>query len=229
MRIYSLNPDSTTEKTAIMHALSKGYTFKLSDQDGTATVINSKGEVHNITDWQCDCQDSFIREGGSYTLGNTDRQVCKHVLWLSQLSPCPECKGYAMLHLDTWKHFGSCTPGCSHLIAFQMVKNQRQQAYRLQEQQADTIKTHTPQDVDTILTRAEEASQAIFSDEPTPKPKFTSRHGIYYTQDGDMWKVYCVGFLDSTHGTQIQAEERATRLEVLEASHANRRTRANFA
>jgi len=212
-----------------MHALQKGYTFKLSDEDGTATITNAQGEVYDINNWQCDCADSYNREGGSYILASTERHVCKHVLWLSQLHPCSECQGYAMLRLDTWKHFGCVTPGCRHLIAFQMVKAQRQQAYRLQEQEADTIKTHTPEDVDLILARAEEASHAIFSDEPTPKPKFTSRHGIYYTQDGDMWKVYCVGFLDSIHATESKALERAERLEVLEASHANKRTRSNVA
>jgi len=229
MRIYKLNPDSTTEKTAVFYALSRGYQFKLTDEDGTAAVSISKGDVYNINGWACDCADSMNREGGSYTLGNTERQACKHTIWLSQLYPCPNCKGYMVLRNEAWKVYQCCTPGCYTMTPFQLVKAQRHQAYRLAEQEADTIKTHQPEDINFIIQKAEEASHAIFSDEPTPKTKFTSRHGIYYKNNGYSWDVFCVGFLDSTHSTEAAAIERATRLEVLEASHAGRRTRANFA
>lgn len=228
MRIYSLNPNSTTQKTAIRHALGKGYSFRLTDQDGTASITNAKGDTYQINDWQCDCADSFNHEGGSYTLADSERHVCKHVLWLSQLYPCPDCSGYAMLRLDEWKHFECVTPDCRRLIAFQLVKAQRQQSYRLQEQETDTIKTHHPINPDAILQKATEASQAIFSDKPTPK-LFDSRFGVSINPDGDLWKVYCVGFLDSTHNTKQQAIDRAERLEILEASYADRRTRANYA
>jgi hypothetical protein len=170
VKIYKLNPDSTTEKTAILYALSKGYQFNLSDKDGTATI--TKGETYQITNWQCDCTDALGRHCDTYDLPG-GRKVCKHVLWLSQLYPCPDCSGYAMLHLDGWKRFECVTPDCLRPIAFQQVKAQRQQSYQLQEQEADTTKTHQPTDTDAILQKAKEASQAIFSDKPTPPAQFS--------------------------------------------------------
>jgi hypothetical protein len=225
MIITTLNPHSTTQKTSIAHAFAKGYSIT-PDDDGCAEVITPKSELYHIHNWQCDCLDALGRYGGSYDLPD-GRKICKHVLWLSQLHPCA-CGSSMVLNTDSsWKAFVCIV--CGSLKAFQLVKVQRQQAYRLAEQEADIIKTHQPTDVDIILAKATQASHAIFSDQPAPKPKITSQHGIYITQDGEVWKVYCVGFLDSTHSTEAQAEERATRLEVLEASHAGRRTRSNVA
>jgi hypothetical protein len=170
MKIYKLNPDSTTEKTVIFYARYKDYQFKLTDQDGTATVTNSKGETYHINDWQCDCADSMNRDGGSYTLGNTERRACKHTIYLSQMYPCPNCKGFMVLRTEAWKVYQCCTSGCYTMTPFQLVKAQRQQAYRLAEQEADVLKTHAPTNTDAILAKAEEASHAIFSGAPA-KPK----------------------------------------------------------
>jgi hypothetical protein len=225
MLISSINPHSTREKTSISHAFERGYTIT-PDGDGNAEVLTPKGDAYLIHNWQCDCLDALGRNGGSYDLPD-GRKVCKHVLWLSQLHPCA-CGSSMVLNTDSsWKAFVCIV--CGSLTAFQLVKAQRRQAYRLAEQEADIIKTHQPADVDTILEKATKASHAIFSDEPAPKPKFTSQHGIYITQDGDIWEVYCVGFVDSTHNTEPKARNRAERLEVLEASHANKRTRSNIA
>jgi len=222
MTITTLDPHSTTQKTSLSYALAKGYTIT-PDGDGCAQVISPKSEVYHIYNWQCDCMDALSRNGGSFDLPD-GRKVCKHVLWLSQLHPC-DCGASMVLNVDTnWKAF-VCTV-CGSLKAFQQVKAQRQQAYRLAEQEADTIKTHQP--IDTLFDTATEAPQATISNNPTHKP-FTSRYGIDVQQDGDMWKVYCVGFLDSTHKTETEAEERATRLEVFEASHQDKRTRIHTA
>ena len=224
MLISSINPHCAREKTSISHAFDRGYTLT-PDGDGNAEVLTPEGNVYHIHDWQCDCSDALGRDGGSYDLSD-GRKVCKHVLWLYQLYPC-DCGGSMVLSTESsWKAF-VCTT-CGSLKAFQLVKAQRQKAFRLKEQEADTIKTHQPTDVDIILTKAVEASQAIFSDGPVQEP-FISQYGISYAQEGGLWKVYCVGFLDSTHNTESQAIERAQRLEVFEASHANKRTRSNFA
>jgi hypothetical protein len=225
MLISSINPHNTREKTSISYAFESGYSIT-PDGDGCAEIFTPKGDTYHTHNWQCDCPDALGRVGGSYDLPD-GRKVCKHVLWLSQLYPC-DCGASMMLNMDTsWKAF-VCTV-CGSLKAFQQVKAQRQLAYRLQEQEADTIKTHQPQDIDTIIQKATEASNAIFSDEPTPKQTFQSRHGIYIKNNEDAYEVYCVGFLDSSHPTEAQAIERAERLEVLEASHANKRIRSNVA
>ena len=69
-----------------------------------------------------------------------------------------------LLRNETWKVYQCCSPGCFTMIPFQTVKAERQQAYRQREQEADVVKTHTPQDVDDILAKAEAASSAIFGD-----------------------------------------------------------------
>ena len=51
MRIYSLTPDSTTQKTAICYPLSRGYRFHLSDEDGVElelAVVAGKAPVDLI-------------------------------------------------------------------------------------------------------------------------------------------------------------------------------------
>ena len=222
MRIYHLNPDSTREKTSITYALSHGYGFQLTDEDGTATITNSDGETYHITHWQCDCADSFNCDGGSFVLPD-ERHVCKHVLWLSQLHPCPNCKGFQMLRMEAWKVFQCCTPGCYTMTPFQLVKRIRQEKYRQREQEADVIKTVAI--VEPLVgdqarkARAAHASAAIFGhDEVTVLP-FKSSHGIDYRHEGEKWVVYVCGFIDSTHGTEEQARQRAERLEVLESLH----------
>jgi len=164
-RIYSLSPDSTRQKTAIFYALEAGYRFKLTDEDGIAIITTPEGNnTYDIHQWQCDCADAINRDGGSYILPD-ERRVCKHVLWLSQLYPCPHCNGFMVLRADeTQKHFSCTTPACNTIEAFQKVKSERQQMFRQREQEADVIKTHTPQDVDDILAKAEAASSAIFGD-----------------------------------------------------------------
>lgn len=165
MRIYSLNPDSTTEKTSVMYALSRGYQFRLSDVDGNATVINPEGEEYHIHNWRCDCQDSINRDGGTYTLGNTETHVCKHCLWIAALYPCPNCHGYMMLRMESWKVYQCCTPACYTMIPFQKVKVERQHSFRLREQEADTDKVVSfPQPPNPIkAAQAAEASRAIFA------------------------------------------------------------------
>lgn len=224
MTITALDPHNTTSKTSIAYAFAKGYSIT-PDGDGYAQVLTPKGEAYHIHNWQCDCPDSLGRDGGNYELPD-GRKVCKHVLWLSQLYPC-SCGASMILNVDTnWKAF-VCTV-CGSLKAFQQVKAERQKAYRLAEQEADTIKTHQPTDTEAILQTASEASPAIFSDQPTRKP-FTSRYGISINQDGDKWQVRVCGFKDSTHPTEALALARAERLEVMEASHADKRTRSNVA
>jgi len=165
MRIYSLSPDSTTKKTAIFFALNSGYRFKLTGKDGVATITSPAGDTYQIHNWTCDCADSMMRDGGSYTIGDTERHLCKHCIWLSQLYPCPNCSGYMMLRMDeAWKHFQCCTPACWTMEAFQLVKANRQATFRQMEQEADVLKTHQPEDVDAIIAQAEEASNAIFAD-----------------------------------------------------------------
>jgi len=164
MRIYSLSPDSTRQKTAIFYALDAGYRFKLTDEDGTAIITNPEGITYDVYQWQCDCADSINRDGGSYILPD-ERHVCKHVLWLAQLYPCPNCKGFMVMRADgTWKHFSCTTPACYSIEAFQKVKSERQQTFRQREQESDVIKTHKPKDVKAIIEKAAEASAAVFSD-----------------------------------------------------------------
>jgi hypothetical protein len=118
--------------------------------------------IYSIHNWHCDCGDSVMREGGSYEAGG--RRVCKHVIWLSQLYPCPNCKGFMLLRNEAWKVFQCCSPACYTMIPFQTVKAERQQAFRLLEQEADVVKTHTLADVDNIIQRAEYASSQVFAD-----------------------------------------------------------------
>lgn len=227
--IYAINPDSATEKTSIAYALSRGYQFKLSDEDGTAAITNPNGRTYHIESWRCECEDALTREGGSYLVGSEGRKMCKHLIWLGQLYPCSNCQGFMILRNEAWKVFQCCTPGCYSMTPFQVVKGQRQTAHRLIEQETDVIKTHQHQNMDDILARAEEASNAIFGDKPVVQAKFESRFGIYIKCDVGLWKVYCAGFLDSTHKTEALAKERAERLEVLEESHQSRGRRANYA
>lgn len=222
MKIYSLNPDSTREKTSITYALSQGYGFQLTDEDGTATVTNPDGEAYHITHWQCDCADFITRDGSSFILPD-ERHVCKHVLWLSQLHPCPNCKGFQMLRMEAWKVFQCSTPGCYTMTPFQLVKRIRQEIYRQREQEADITKTFAiakpPAGDEALETKAAHASAAIFGHDEVTRPTFSSRHGIDYRHEGEKWVVRACGFIDSTHGTEEQARQRAERLEVLESLH----------
>lgn len=222
MTVTTLNPHSLSQKTSIAYAFAKGYSIT-PDGDGCAEILTPKSEVYHIHNWSCDCLDALGRNGGNYELPD-GRKVCKHVLWLSQLYPC-ECGASMILNMDTnWKAF-VCTV-CGSLKAFQQVKAERQQSYRQREQEADTIKTHQPEDVDAIIEKAEEASSLLFD---TPKRKFQSRFGVAVSQYGDKWRVTVCGFSDSTHATEALAIERAERLEVLEASHADKRTKIHVA
>ena len=67
-------------------AAAAGYWAHL-EGDGNATVRNGDGRTYHIRAWCCDCPDSVIR-GGSYRLAD-GRDVCKHVLLLLQVRPCP--------------------------------------------------------------------------------------------------------------------------------------------
>ena len=165
MRIYQLDPESTTQKTSIMYALSRGYSLKLGDEDGSCEVTKADGAVYHVHNWRCDCPDAISRDGGSYTLPD-NRNVCKHTLWTSQLYPC-NCGGFAMLRMDTWKHFVCCTPGCHTMVPFQKVKAERQQA-RQREQEADVDKVvkfpEAPEaDKAEVIRKAAEAAKAVYA------------------------------------------------------------------
>ena len=156
MKIYSLNPDDTTQKTALLHAMSKGYRICLGDEDGDAEITKKDGTVYHVHQWQCNCPDAIGRNGGNYELPD-GRRVCKHSLWLSQMHPCSECNGFMMLCVhSTWRYFTCCTPGCRHMKAFQLVKTERQQAFRLREQEADIDK------VVTVAEPPETASALVY-------------------------------------------------------------------
>jgi hypothetical protein len=163
MKIYSVDPDATREKTSIRYALASGYSFKMDEEDGSCEITNPDQEIYHVHHFKCDCPDAIGRNGGSYELPD-GRQVCKHVLWVSQLAPCPNCQGFMMLRQESWKFYHCRTPGCYTMIPFQRIKEDRQLAYRLTEQEADiekVINYAEPVEGD-LAARALQASHAIF-------------------------------------------------------------------
>ena len=162
MRISSINPHSATQKTSIVFALNKGYRFRIGDEDGSCEVTSPEGNTYHVHDFRCDCPDALGRDGGSYTIPD-GRHICKHVLYVSQLYPCPDCQGWMMMCADeSWKCFTCTTPGCGNIRAFQAIKAERQQA-RKHEQEADKVVAFPEPDRDEVIRKAAEAATAVYA------------------------------------------------------------------
>jgi hypothetical protein len=150
MEIYSLDALDTRQKISLYYALKQGYRFELSHKDGDAIIHTPHDASYNIHEWTCDCADTFNRNGGSYTLSE-GRKICKHVMWLSQLYPCPKCSGFLVLRAETTKsHYRCCRPTCHQIISVQAIKASRERKHNLLS------------DREQVLARAAKASHAIF-------------------------------------------------------------------
>ena len=161
MRIGLINPDRASDKLSIAYAMAQGYGITL-DGDGSAEVVNGGGAVYHIHEWQCDCPDALSRRGGSYERADGTR-ICKHVAWLSQLYPCPNCGGTMVEHQmdqgDGIKFFACHT--CRSLKAAGLVLVERRKARReAQEAHSATIPEDHPETRPAFRWDAETAQAA---------------------------------------------------------------------
>jgi hypothetical protein len=114
------------DRLSIAHAMSQGYTLTL-DGDGNAEILKADGTAYHVHGWQCDCPDAQGRDGGSY--GVHGNRTCKHVLWISQLTPCQYC-GTSMPLTEHRTCFGEVTrtfdcPTCKNAYDYGFIRGQR--------------------------------------------------------------------------------------------------------
>ena len=112
--------DASAVNFSIEEAAKRGYKIRLAD-DGCAQVLKEDGTAYHVNDFECDCPDSWNRNGGSYELPD-GRCICKHVALLLQFYPCPVCNSVMM---QTEAHFQCLNRGCSNAIDERIVTGRR--------------------------------------------------------------------------------------------------------
>ena len=95
-------------------AVPKGYDIRLSG-DGMAVVTNPKGTQYTTDIWadilgECNCH-NFVFGGGKYN------GRCKHLIWVLQSYPCPDC-GARMELEQTGRYFECPNERCRFCVGY---------------------------------------------------------------------------------------------------------------
>ena len=141
---YRIKPDRLT----LEYSKTEGYEI-LTFGDGYGEVLGSDGQHYTISNFRCSCPDSQHNDGGSY------HGYCKHSWWLSQLHTCEKCGSTSEMkeieNIRNNHHRFAYVCSCGDVLTVKEVhairKRHQQEAQRA-----------------TAIERAEQASQAIFSD-----------------------------------------------------------------